>query len=246
LKEFFSNPGPVVIWTIPGTSCFGPAYEFTFMMKYELSKRRLRVTIAKLTKVEKDRVYYEDINGNVYEQEAKFTMFMPRFSGPDVVSTAGEQVANPTNKMVIVDKCFQNPTFRNIYGVGVVTFIPPVEKTPVPTGLPKTGQMIEGMALAVSLNIINDIKNTGKRYTPTLVAICMADMGSEGTAFVANPAIPPIIFTKAYRAKNVVFLKKSFERYFLWKVKHGDISPWFEEKFLHFVWHFDLVQEYSE
>jgi len=68
LKEFFSNPGLVVIGTIPGTSCFGPAYEFAFMMKYELSKRGLRVPIDKLTKVEKDRVYYEDINGNVYEQ----------------------------------------------------------------------------------------------------------------------------------------------------------------------------------
>jgi sulfide:quinone oxidoreductase len=51
-------------------------------------------------------------------------------------------VANSANKMVIVNRCFQNPTYKNIYGVGVVTAIPPVEQTPIPTGAPKTGMMI--------------------------------------------------------------------------------------------------------
>ncbi|MFZ8859659.1 MAG: hypothetical protein ACO2PP_04045 [Thermocrinis sp.] len=39
LEEFYKNLGAVVIGAIPGVSCFGPAYEFAFMLHYELKKR---------------------------------------------------------------------------------------------------------------------------------------------------------------------------------------------------------------
>jgi len=48
--------------------------------------------------------------------------------------------------------------------VGVVTAIPPVEQTPIPTGAPETGMMIEQMAMAVAKNIVNDIRNSTDRY----------------------------------------------------------------------------------
>jgi hypothetical protein len=38
LEDFYKNPGPVVVGVIPGVSCFGPAYEFAFMLHYELQK----------------------------------------------------------------------------------------------------------------------------------------------------------------------------------------------------------------
>ena len=41
----------------------------------------------------------------------------------------------------------QNPTYPNIYSAGVCIAIPPVEATPVPTGAPKTGYMIEAFYL---------------------------------------------------------------------------------------------------
>jgi len=157
---------------------------------------------------------YEDLEGNTYEEPAAFTMFMPRFQGPEVVASAGDKVANPMNKMVLVNRCFQNPTYKNIYGVGVVTAIPPVEKTPIPTGAPKTGQMIEGMAMAVALNIVNDIHNSPDRYAPTLAAICIADMGKEAAGFVANPVIPPRAWVKTKKAGWVHYLKTAFEKYF--------------------------------
>ena len=272
LEEFYENPGPVVIGAIPGVSCFGPAYEFAFMLNHELVKRGIRhkVPITYLTSepyighfglggvgpsrrmmedlfaekdikyianvkvgaIEKDRVVYEDLDGNTHEIETKLTMFMPRFEGPDFVASAGNKVANPKNKMVIVNRCFQNPTYKNLYGVGVVCAIPPVENTPVPTGAPKTGQMIEGMAMAVALNIINDIHNSPDRYAPTLAAICIADMGREAAGFVANPVIPPRAWVKTKRAVWIHWLKTAFEKYFLWKVKRGNIAPWFEEKVL--------------
>jgi len=31
------------------------------------------------------------------------------------------------------------------------------------------------------------------------------------------------------------YIKSAFEKYFMWKVKHGDVAPWFEEKGLEFL-----------
>jgi len=36
------NPGPVVIGAVQGASCFGPAYEFLFILETELRRRKLR------------------------------------------------------------------------------------------------------------------------------------------------------------------------------------------------------------
>ncbi|MFZ8861656.1 MAG: hypothetical protein ACO2PP_14310 [Thermocrinis sp.] len=85
---------------------------------------------VKITKVEPDKVIYEDLNSNTYAVPCKRSMLMPRFMGPEVVASAGDKVANPANRMVIANRCFQNPTYKNIYGVGAVTAIPPVEQTP--------------------------------------------------------------------------------------------------------------------
>jgi sulfide:quinone oxidoreductase len=41
-KEFVKNPGPIVVGAVQGASCFGPAYEFAFILDTELKKRRLR------------------------------------------------------------------------------------------------------------------------------------------------------------------------------------------------------------
>ena len=45
-------------------------------------------------------------------------------------------------KLYDIDEYQRNPTFKNIYAVGVCVAIPPVGATPVPTGAPKTGYMI--------------------------------------------------------------------------------------------------------
>ena len=270
LEDFCKNPGPVVVGAIPGVSCFGPAYEFAFMLHYELKKRGIRhkvpitfitsepyvghmglggvgpsrrvmedlfaersikwIANVKITKVEADKVIYEDLNGNTYEVPCKLSMLMPRFMGPDVVASAGDKVANPANKMVIVNRCFQNPTYKNIYGVGVVTAIPPVEQTPIPTGAPKTGMMIEQMAMAVAKNIVNDIRNSTDRYAPELSAICIADMGKDAAFFYASPVIPPRAEVKFGKGMWAHYIKSAFERYFMWKVRSGNIAPFFEEE----------------
>jgi sulfide:quinone oxidoreductase len=39
LDELTENPGPVVIGAVQGASCFGPAYEYAFLLQHELEKR---------------------------------------------------------------------------------------------------------------------------------------------------------------------------------------------------------------
>ncbi|MBY0235773.1 MAG: NAD(P)/FAD-dependent oxidoreductase, partial [Burkholderiaceae bacterium] len=41
-QEFLKQPGPIVIGAMPGASCFGPAYEFAFIIDSDLRKRKLR------------------------------------------------------------------------------------------------------------------------------------------------------------------------------------------------------------
>jgi sulfide:quinone oxidoreductase len=41
-EEFCANPGPVVIGAAQGASCYGPAYEYTFILETELRKRKIR------------------------------------------------------------------------------------------------------------------------------------------------------------------------------------------------------------
>src|SRR3990167_8148219 len=41
-ENFLKNPGPVIIGAMPGASCFGPAYEFAFILDTDLRRRKLR------------------------------------------------------------------------------------------------------------------------------------------------------------------------------------------------------------
>ena len=41
-EAFKQNPGPIVVGAVQGASCFGPAYEFTFILETALRQARLR------------------------------------------------------------------------------------------------------------------------------------------------------------------------------------------------------------
>ncbi len=191
-QKLLEEPGPVVIGAMPGASCFGPAYEFAFIVESDLRKRKMRpkvamtyvtsepyighlglggvgdskgllesdlrerhikwITNAKVTKVEAGKMHVDEVNeeGNVKKQHQlpfKYSMMLPAFKGVDAVANV-EGLCNPRG-FVIVDDHQRNPKYPNIYSAGVCIAIPPVEKTPVATGTPKTGYMIESMVTAI-------------------------------------------------------------------------------------------------
>ncbi|MDX9839398.1 MAG: FAD/NAD(P)-binding oxidoreductase, partial [Azoarcus sp.] len=86
-----------------------------------------------------------------HELPFKYSMMLPAFKGVEAVFGV-EGLVNPRG-FVLIDEHQRNPTFRNVFSVGVCVAIPPVEVTPVPTGTPKTGYMIESMVTATAMNI---------------------------------------------------------------------------------------------
>src|SRR5690606_23361192 len=80
-----------------------------------------------------------------------FSMLLPAFKGVDAVA-AVEGLCNPRG-FVIVDKHQRSPRYPKIFSAGVCVAIPPVEATPIPTGAPKTGFMIEPMVTTIVRNI---------------------------------------------------------------------------------------------
>ena len=190
------------------------------------------ITNAKVSKVEAGKMFVAEHNdkGEVikeHELDFKFSMMLPAFKGVDAVA-AVEGLCNPRG-FVIVDANQRSPKYPNIYSAGVCIAIPPVEATPVPTGAPKTGYMIETMVTALVANIEEELAGKQPSHKSTWNAICLADMGDTGAAFVALPQIPPRNVNWFKKGKWVHLAKIAFEKYFLRKMKKGTSEPVYEK-----------------
>ncbi|MEJ2325541.1 MAG: FAD/NAD(P)-binding oxidoreductase [Chromatiaceae bacterium] len=274
-QEFLEDPGPVIIGAMPFASCFGPAYEYSFILDADLRKRKMRdrvpmtyvssepyighlglggvgdskgmleselrhhdikwITNAKVTKVEPGKMYveqYDDLGHKVKDHELafKYSMMLPSFKGVDCVARV-EGLCNPKG-FVVVDPHQRSPKYKNIFSAGVCIAIPPVEATPGPTGAPKTGYMIESMVTAIVHNIADDIAGKEGTTLATWNAICLADMGDTGAAFVALPQIPPRNVAWFKKGKWVHMAKIAYEKYFIRKMKKGTSEPIYEKYIL--------------
>jgi len=207
------------------------------MLESEMRNAHMKwICNAKVTKVEAGMMFVDEHNaaGEVIKQHEipfKMSMMLPAFKGVDVVNNVGDDLVNPRG-FVKVNDFQQNPKWNNIYAVGVGIAIPPVEPTPVPTGCPKTGYMIESMVLATVHNIKNDIEGKAADEKATWNAICLADLGDTGVAFVAMPQIPPRNVSWMKKGKWVHMAKIAFEKYFIGKMKKGSNEPIFEKYIL--------------
>jgi len=271
-QEFLKNPGPIVVGAMPLASCFGPAYEFAFILDADLRKRKLRnkvpitfvtsepyighlglggvgdsksmmesemrghdmkwITNAKTTKVEDGKIFVTQLDdrGEVFKEHEvpfKLAMMLPAFKGVDAVA-AVPNLCNPRG-FVLIDEYQRSKAYKNIFSAGVCVAIPPVEVTPVPTGAPKTGYMIETMISAIVHNIQDELNGRTPCTKATWNAICLADMGDTGAAFVALPQIPPRNVNWFKKGKWVHLAKIAFEKYFMRKLKTGNSEPIYEK-----------------
>lgn len=193
---------------------------------------------AKVTKVEAGKMYVteHDEDGKPkkeHELPFKFSMMLPAFKGIDAVFGI-EGLANPRG-FIIIDEFQRNPKYKNIYSVGVCVAIPPVEATPVPTGVPKTGYMIESMVTAAVHNIRRVLDGKEPDQKATWNAVCLADFGDSGAAFVAIPQIPPRNVSWFNKGKWVHLAKVGFEKYFINKMKKGNTEPVYEKYVLRLI-----------
>ena len=157
----------------------------------------------------------------------KYSMLLPAFTGVEAVRGI-DGLVNPRG-FVLIDAHQRNPKYRNVFAVGVCVAIPPVEVTPVPTGTPKTGYMIESMVTATAHNIRALLDGKEPEEKATWNAVCLADFGDSGAAFIALPQIPPRNVNWFSEGKWVHLAKIGFEKYFLSKMKKGTTEPIYEK-----------------
>ena len=271
-QAFCNDPGPIVCGAVQAASCFGPAYEYAFIMDTDLRRRKIRDRVpmtfvtsepyighlglggvgdskgmleslmrehhikwicnAKVTKVEAGKMFVteHDDDGKPkkeHELHFKYSMMLPAFKGVDAVFGI-EGLANPRG-FILIDDFQRNPKYKNVYGVGVCVAIAPPEPTPVPTGVPKTGYMIESMVTATAHNIRATLDGKEPQEKATWNAVCLADFGDSGVAFVALPQVPPRNVNWSSKGKWVHLAKIAFEKYFMRKVCKG-VSETFYEK----------------
>ena len=271
-RRFVADPGPIVVGAVQGASCFGPAYEYAFILDADLRKRRIRdrvpmtfvtaepyighlglggvgdskgmlesemrerhikwIVNAKTERIEEGHLHALELTEDGAEKRRhdvpfRFAMMLPAFRG--VPAVAGiEGLANPRG-FVLIDEFQRNPRYPNVYAVGVCVAIPPVEATPVPTGAPKTGFMIESMVSAAVANIRDQMAGKAPSHRATWNALCLADMGDSGIAFAALPQIPPRNMNWSSKGKWVHLAKVAYEKYFLRKMKTGAAEPFYEK-----------------
>ncbi len=196
------------------------------------------ITNAKVDKIGPGKVSVTEVDEDgkpkkTYELPFMFSMMLPAFRG--IAALRGiDGLVNPRG-FVIVDKHQRNTKFPNVFGVGVCIAIAPAEPTPVAVGVPKTGFMIESMVTATALNIGQLIRGAQATHEATWNAICLADFGDTGVAFVAMPQNPPRNVNWASSGRWVHVAKVAFEKYFLHKVRSGTTEPYYEKAVMKFL-----------
>ncbi|KCZ46051.1 FAD-dependent pyridine nucleotide-disulfide oxidoreductase [Hyphomonas sp. CY54-11-8] len=209
------------------------------LLESEMRDRHIKwICNAKVQKVEADKMIVEEVNEDgstkqIHELPMKFSMMLPPFRGVPAVRDI-EGLVNPRG-FVITDKHQRNPKYPEIMGLGVCIAIPPVGKTPVPVGVPKTGFMIESMVTAIAENLGQIVRGKEPTHEATWNAICIADFGDGGVAFIAQPQIPPRNVNWSVSGGWVHTAKIGFEKYFLGKIRAGRSETFYENAALNLL-----------
>ncbi|KIM07262.1 MAG: sulfide:quinone reductase [Sulfurovum sp. PC08-66] len=190
---------------------------------------------AHVTKVEKGRIEYELLDGSMAEETFDFAMLIPPFAGVGLKAYAkdGVEITDKLfapNGFMKVDAKYdagsyenwkasdwphtlQNPTYGNIFAVGIAFAPPhPISKpmvtpngtTIVPTA-PRTGMPSAMMGKAVVQSICDMIKKGATEPTHTA---CMAQMGAACVASAGKG-----LFAGTAAAMTVYPIVPDFEKY---------------------------------
>ncbi len=263
-ERFLENPGPVVIGTAQGGSCFGASYEFMFNVRHRIKKAGLE-DVAPVTFITAEpflghfglggvgasekmvqrffgrygieglpNTIIKEVRDSEIELDSgrklpfAYSMIVPPFAGVDAVAQT-EGLANPMG-FVPVDEQFRHPDRPDVFAAGVAIAIAPPDPTPVPAGVPKTGQMTETMAKVAAHNIAADLDGTPNHLLPLedLGAVCVLDAGNNGVIFkaehvlarngAANGKTPS---ARLMAGPQAHWAKLAFERIFLTSRKRG-------------------------
>jgi NADH dehydrogenase FAD-containing subunit len=151
-----------------------------------------------------------------------YAMVVPPFIGQQVIrDTPG--LADEKGYIPVADT-YQSKAYPEIYAAGIAAQVPVPWQTAVPIGIPKTGFPTESMARVAARNIAAAIKGeppARHKDFGDMAAVCVMDAGSNGVMILADHTLPPGKAAVMIPGPQVHALKVAFEKYYLWKSRHG-------------------------
>ncbi len=155
----------------------------------------------------------------------KYAMIIPPFVGQDFVKRTNE-IADEKGYVIVRDT-YQSQKYDDVYCVGVAAQVPVPWHTSNPVGIPKTGFPTEKMAHVAAKNIASSIKGeslTSHEAFGDIPAVCVMDAGNNGVIMFADKMLPPRKHGILIPGPQAHSMKLAFEKYFMWKAKHGYVS----------------------
>jgi len=189
------------------------------LLKMFLRKEGINaVTGVAMEEVTADQVKLTD--GSQYP--FRYAMVVPPFIGQEVIRTTPG--LSDDKGYVPVEDTYQSKVYPEIYAVGIAAQVPVPWQTAVPIGIPKTGFPVESMAKVAARNITAAVKGeplSSHKEFGEMAAVCMMDAGNNGVLILADHMLPPRKAGVMIPGPQVHAMKVAFEKYYLWKSRHG-------------------------
>ncbi|MFH4966919.1 FAD/NAD(P)-binding oxidoreductase [Gaetbulibacter sp. M240] len=155
---------------------------------------------------------------------SRFTMLMPPFVGVDFVTKSKDLNATAAGYIPVTDD-YRHRDIPNVWAAGIAVDVKlPFTPGKVPFSGPKTGYPSDETGKIVAENIIRTAQGKTelkKKAWGKIPGICVMDAGKKEVIILSNSLFKPRKF--AIMLPNVIFdfSKVLFEKYFMWKTRHG-------------------------
>ena len=159
------------------------------------------------------------------KHEFAYAMIIPPFLGQAVIAQATE-IADDKGYVKVRDT-YQSEPYDNVYAVGIAAAVPVPWQTATPIGIPKTGYPTEVQAHVAARNIANQIRGEAPQAHKAfgdIPAVCVMDAGNNGVIMLADKMLPPRKHGVLIPGPQAHAMKLAFEKYFLWKARHGYVN----------------------